>query len=137
MNLSYLFSFRNNFLILQIYCPILTGSCYSVALRDNHLCVENSMRHHCPICYEVHIFPSFIYIGGFHLNNKVRSMRVFWCKFVVLLQYLFDSLKDTIVMKCGHTMHGECQHEMLKHNKWVYANYLAIIWFIKTLSMRK
>ncbi|KAK9288265.1 hypothetical protein L1049_016715 [Liquidambar formosana] len=28
------------------------GSCYSVGLRDNHLCVENSMRHHCPICYE-------------------------------------------------------------------------------------
>uniref|UniRef100_A0A7N0UP06 Uncharacterized protein n=1 Tax=Kalanchoe fedtschenkoi TaxID=63787 RepID=A0A7N0UP06_KALFE len=29
------------------------GSCYSIALRDNHMCVENSMRHHCPICYEI------------------------------------------------------------------------------------
>ncbi|XP_071937818.1 E3 ubiquitin-protein ligase MIEL1 isoform X3 [Coffea arabica] len=59
------------------------GSCYSVGLRDNHLCVENSMRHHCPICYE----------------------------------YLFDSLKDTTVMKCGHTMHCECYHEMIEHDK--------------------
>jgi RING finger/CHY zinc finger protein 1 len=60
------------------------GSCYSVALRDNHSCVENSMRHHCPICYE----------------------------------YLFDSLKDTTVMKCGHTMHCECYHEMIKREKY-------------------
>ncbi|TXG71784.1 hypothetical protein EZV62_000363 [Acer yangbiense] len=58
------------------------GSCYSISLRDNHLCVENSMRHHCPICYE----------------------------------YLFDSLKDTTVMKCGHTMHYECYHEMIEHD---------------------
>ncbi|KAK6930115.1 Zinc finger, RING-type [Dillenia turbinata] len=60
------------------------GSCYSVGLQDNHLCVENSMRHHCPICYE----------------------------------YLFDSLKDTTVMKCGHTMHRECYNEMIKHDKY-------------------
>ncbi|KAH7573621.1 hypothetical protein JRO89_XS03G0181600 [Xanthoceras sorbifolium] len=60
------------------------GSCYSINLRDNHQCVENSMRHHCPICYE----------------------------------YLFDSLKDTTVMKCGHTMHCECYHEMIKRDKY-------------------
>ncbi|KAL2459236.1 CHY-type/CTCHY-type/RING-type Zinc finger protein [Forsythia ovata] len=60
------------------------GSCYSVGLRNNHSCVENSMRHHCPICYE----------------------------------YLFDSLKDTTVMKCGHTMHCECYHEMIKRDKY-------------------
>ncbi|KAJ8431161.1 hypothetical protein Cgig2_030100 [Carnegiea gigantea] len=61
------------------------GSCYSVALRDNHMCVENSMRHHCPICYE----------------------------------YLFDSLKDTTVLRCGHTMHCECYHEMIKRDKYI------------------
>lgn len=60
------------------------GSCYSVGLRNNHLCVENSMRHHCPICFE----------------------------------YLFDSLKDTTVMRCGHTMHLECHQEMIKHDKY-------------------
>ncbi|XP_042516820.1 E3 ubiquitin-protein ligase MIEL1-like isoform X4 [Macadamia integrifolia] len=60
------------------------GSCYAVSLRDNHLCVENSMRHHCPICYE----------------------------------YLFDSLKETTVMKCGHTMHMECYCEMMKHDQY-------------------
>ncbi|KAK4372567.1 hypothetical protein RND71_007951 [Anisodus tanguticus] len=58
-------------------------TCYSVSLRNNHLCVEDSMRHHCPICYE----------------------------------FLFDSLKDTTVMKCGHTMHTECHHEMIKRDK--------------------
>uniref|UniRef100_A0A803NBK9 Uncharacterized protein n=1 Tax=Chenopodium quinoa TaxID=63459 RepID=A0A803NBK9_CHEQI len=60
------------------------GSCYSVALRDNHLCIENSMRHHCPICYE----------------------------------YLFDSLKNTTVLTCGHTMHSDCCQEMLKRDKY-------------------
>ncbi|KAK7839572.1 e3 ubiquitin-protein ligase miel1 [Quercus suber] len=29
------------------------GSCYSVSLRDNHLCVENSMKNFCPVCYEI------------------------------------------------------------------------------------
>lgn len=136
MILSYLFSFRNNFLLLRICCFILTGSCYSIALRDNHLCVENSMRHHCPICYEVHIFP--LIIRGFSFKQHVvGSMTVFWCEFVVLSQYLFDSLKDTTVMKCGHTMHCECYHEMITRDKWVYANYLTNIWFIKTLSLLK
>eukprot|EP00268_Persea_americana_P040842 TRINITY_DN4062_c0_g2_i2.p1 TRINITY_DN4062_c0_g2~~TRINITY_DN4062_c0_g2_i2.p1 ORF type:complete len:263 (+),score=12.57 TRINITY_DN4062_c0_g2_i2:83-871(+) len=60
------------------------GSCYSVDLLGNHSCVENSMRHHCPICYE----------------------------------YLFDSLKDTSVLKCGHTMHWECLIEMTNHDQF-------------------
>ncbi|KAK9052810.1 hypothetical protein SSX86_029440 [Deinandra increscens subsp. villosa] len=60
------------------------GTCYSIKLRNNHSCVENSMHHHCPICYE----------------------------------YLFDSLKDIIVMKCGHTMHSECYKEMIIRNKY-------------------
>ncbi|XP_048602412.1 E3 ubiquitin-protein ligase MIEL1-like isoform X3 [Brassica napus] len=60
------------------------GSCYGIGLRNNHRCVEDSMRHHCPICYE----------------------------------YLFDSLKETTVMKCGHTMHCDCYHEMLKRDKF-------------------
>ncbi|XP_021608634.1 E3 ubiquitin-protein ligase MIEL1 isoform X2 [Manihot esculenta] len=38
---------RNNF----FHCE-KCGSCYQVELRNNHSCVENSMKHHCPICYE-------------------------------------------------------------------------------------
>ncbi|XP_044395689.1 E3 ubiquitin-protein ligase MIEL1 [Triticum aestivum] len=60
------------------------GSCYAVALRDNHQCVEDSMRQNCPICYE----------------------------------YLFDSLKGTRVLNCGHTMHMDCFAEMVDHNKY-------------------
>ncbi|KAL5157528.1 E3 ubiquitin-protein ligase MIEL1 [Glycine soja] len=70
--------------ICKFFDDDVRGSCYSTSLRDNHMCVENSMRHHCPICYE----------------------------------YLFDSLKDTAVMKCGHTMHSECYLEMLKRDKY-------------------
>ncbi|PHT46529.1 hypothetical protein CQW23_15687 [Capsicum baccatum] len=60
------------------------GSCYSVELRDNHLCVENSMKNHCPICYE----------------------------------FLFDSVKGTTIMNCGHTMHMECYAEMIHQNQY-------------------
>ncbi|XP_002520677.2 E3 ubiquitin-protein ligase MIEL1 isoform X1 [Ricinus communis] len=28
------------------------GSCYQVELRNNHSCVENSMKNCCPVCYE-------------------------------------------------------------------------------------
>lgn len=31
-----------------------TGSCYSVHLFNKHSCLENSMRQHCSICYEVY-----------------------------------------------------------------------------------
>ncbi|XP_074591275.1 E3 ubiquitin-protein ligase MIEL1-like [Curcuma longa] len=60
------------------------GSCYSTELHNKHFCIENSMRHNCPICYE----------------------------------YLFDSLKETRVLKCGHTLHMDCCNEMLTHNKY-------------------
>ncbi|GER37506.1 RING/U-box superfamily protein [Striga asiatica] len=32
--------------------------------------------------------------------------------------YLFDSLKDITVMKCGHTMHCECYYELIKREKY-------------------
>ncbi|CAI9108031.1 OLC1v1007543C2 [Oldenlandia corymbosa var. corymbosa] len=60
------------------------GSCYSVDLQDNHSCVENSMKHHCPICYE----------------------------------FLFDSVKGTTIMKCGHTIHAGCFSEMIRQNQY-------------------
>nr|GMD13034.1 E3 ubiquitin-protein ligase MIEL1-like [Ipomoea batatas] len=60
------------------------GSCYAVDLRNNHVCVENSMKNHCPICYE----------------------------------FLFDSVKRTTIMKCGHTMHMECYTEMISQNQY-------------------
>lgn len=60
------------------------GSCYSIHLRNKHSCVENSMKHHCPICYE----------------------------------YLFDSLRETRVLKCGHTIHSECLHDMISHEQY-------------------
>ncbi|KAF7119995.1 hypothetical protein RHSIM_Rhsim13G0016300 [Rhododendron simsii] len=43
-----------------------TASCYSVDLLDNHLCVENSMKNHCPICYE-------------YLFDSVQSTRIMRC----------------------------------------------------------
>ncbi|KAG4133201.1 hypothetical protein ERO13_D08G082300v2 [Gossypium hirsutum] len=60
------------------------GSCYTVDLRDNHFCVENSMKSYCPICFE----------------------------------YLFDSVKSTRIMKCGHTMHMECFSQMTMQNHY-------------------
>eukprot|EP01018_Ginkgo_biloba_P033963 Gb_37753 [translate_table: standard] len=60
------------------------GCCYSVVLQKGHPCVENSMRHNCPVC----------------------------------LEYLFDSLKDISVMRCGHTMHMDCLNKMKKHSHY-------------------
>ncbi|OMP06633.1 Zinc finger, RING-type [Corchorus olitorius] len=60
------------------------GSCYMMNLRDNHSCVENSMKTGCPICYE----------------------------------YLFDSVKGTQILKCGHTIHMDCFKQMIKQNQY-------------------
>ena len=48
------------------------------ALQNNHVCVENSMRQNCPVCFE----------------------------------YLFDSVRPTAVLPCGHTIHTDCLREM-------------------------
>lgn len=61
------------------------GSCYVNSLRGRHMCVENSMKHQCPICCE----------------------------------YLFDSLRETCILDCGHTMHFECFQEMIQHNQYI------------------
>ncbi|KAG1371213.1 putative E3 ubiquitin-protein ligase MIEL1 [Cocos nucifera] len=36
----------------------------------------------------------------------------------ICYEYLFDSLKQTTVLNCGHTMHSHCLREMLKHDKY-------------------
>uniref|UniRef100_A0A804RDX5 E3 ubiquitin-protein ligase MIEL1 n=1 Tax=Zea mays TaxID=4577 RepID=A0A804RDX5_MAIZE len=48
------------------------GSCYSVILRDNHQCVENSMRQNCPICYE-YLFDS---LQGTRVLNCGHTMHL-------------------------------------------------------------
>ncbi|KAL5791733.1 hypothetical protein ACOSP7_000327 [Xanthoceras sorbifolium] len=60
------------------------GSCYSVSVQNNHVCVENSMKNYCPVCYE----------------------------------YLFDSIKGSTVMNCGHTMHSDCFRAMADQNQY-------------------
>ena len=92
----------------------LKGSCYSVNLRDNHSCIENSMQHHCPICYEVFLQP-FPVLSS--LRNWIPIFTSSHLHAGSLLQYLFDSLKDVAVMKCGHTMHRECYFEMIIRDK--------------------
>ncbi|RZS02698.1 hypothetical protein BHM03_00032780 [Ensete ventricosum] len=38
----------------------------------------------------------------------------------ICYEYLFDSLEETTVLKCGHTMHSDCLSEMLNHDKYRY-----------------
>lgn len=64
------------------------------------MCVEDSMRQNCPVCFE----------------------------------YLFDSVRPTAVLPCGHTIHSECLKDMEKNRQLLcpicmktYAD-LAPIW---------
>ncbi|EPS59109.1 hypothetical protein M569_15701, partial [Genlisea aurea] len=33
-------------------------------------------------------------------------------------QFLFDSTKQALILKCGHTMHAECRDEMFSKNQY-------------------
>lgn len=100
-----------------------TGSCYSVSLRDKHCCIENSMKNNCPICYEVCVLMFFCQNRTVTLPSAYCSFKknavsyVRNCRSSSQMQYLFDSLRETSVLRCGHTMHLQCFHEMLKHDK--------------------
>ncbi|MFS7969378.1 putative Zinc finger, RING/FYVE/PHD-type [Helianthus anomalus] len=39
---------------------------------------------------------------------------------MLCLQYLFALMKNTALMKCGHTMHCEYYNEMIKQDKPVF-----------------
>ena len=58
-------------------------------VQGNHVCVENSMRQNCPVCFE----------------------------------YLFDSVRPTAVLPCGHTIHSDCLREM-ERNRSVCLHFL-------------
>ena len=60
------------------------GAALATGAQNNHVCVENSMRQNCPVCFE----------------------------------YLFDSVRPTAVLSCGHTIHSDCLKEM-EHNRQV------------------
>ncbi|KAJ1699443.1 hypothetical protein LUZ63_007955 [Rhynchospora breviuscula] len=46
------------------------------------------------------------------VENSMRN----YCP--ICYEYLFDSLQETAVLKCGHTMHSSCLLEMLSHDKF-------------------
>eukprot|EP00898_Chlorokybus_atmophyticus_P007669 jgi/Chlat1/7903/Chrsp66S07201 len=60
------------------------GCCYTMQLQARHVCVEKSMHHNCPVCFE----------------------------------YLFDSIRPTAVLPCGHTIHQECQVQLQQHHQY-------------------
>ncbi|KAJ0520382.1 putative transcription factor C2H2 family [Helianthus annuus] len=60
------------------------GSCFDVILRGNHTCVGNSMKNHCPICYE----------------------------------FLFDTIKASTIMVCGHAIHLDCSRELIRQDQY-------------------
>ena len=43
----------------------------------------------------------------------------------VCFEYLFDSVRPTAVLSCGHTIHSDCLKEM-EHNRQVA--WLLIVW---------
>uniref|UniRef100_A0ACD5WY32 Uncharacterized protein n=1 Tax=Avena sativa TaxID=4498 RepID=A0ACD5WY32_AVESA len=63
--------------------------------------------HKCGSCYSVTLRDKHRCIEGSMKNN---------CP--ICYEYLFDSLRETSVLRCGHTMHLQCFHEMLKHHKF-------------------
>ncbi|KNA24018.1 hypothetical protein SOVF_019950 [Spinacia oleracea] len=65
---------------------------------------------HCPKC-------GSCYSVGLHDNHECveDSMKNF-CP--ICYEYLFDSTKGTIVMRCGHTIHTECYEDMLKQQQY-------------------
>ncbi|KAL0040618.1 hypothetical protein WJX77_012540 [Trebouxia sp. C0004] len=51
--------------------------------RGKHICVQNSMKQNCPVCFE----------------------------------FLFDSVRPTAVLNCGHTIHEACLTNMTQNQQ--------------------
>lgn len=67
----------NNYYVHSNVTTNGAASCYSVDLRDNHSCVENSMKSHCPICYEVCVK---IIMGYSLISNILYVLKItFFC----------------------------------------------------------
>lgn len=46
------------------------------------------------------------------------------CWILLCLQYLFDSVEDITVLRCGHTIHLKCLREMHSHAKYVIMSHI-------------
>nr|XP_025604146.1 E3 ubiquitin-protein ligase MIEL1 isoform X3 [Arachis hypogaea] len=65
---------------------------------------------HCPTCGSCYS----VNLQGNHpcVENSMKS----FCP--VCYEYLFDSIKGTTIMTCGHTMHMDCFYEMAEQNQY-------------------
>ncbi|GJU79825.1 putative reverse transcriptase domain-containing protein [Tanacetum coccineum] len=89
--------------VTQVIC--LVCDCEQPVARQCTNCGVNMGEYYCDICK--------------FYDDDYTSKEQFHCDDCgICRSYLFDSLKDTTVMKCGHTMHSECCNEMLKRSNF-------------------
>ncbi|KAH7678821.1 RING finger and CHY zinc finger domain-containing protein 1 [Dioscorea alata] len=61
----------------------------------------------CGSCYSTQLLDNHSCV-----ENSMKQQCPICC------EYLFDSLKGTSIMNCGHTIHTDCFEELLEHNKY-------------------
>ena len=54
------------------HCPVC-NCCYGINLRDSHVCVENSMHHNCPVCFE-YLFDSIKQIQVLPCGHTIHQV---------------------------------------------------------------
>lgn len=63
------FLFCRSLSLSNVYCES-TGSRYSISAHNDRVCIENSMKNYCPVCYEVcgstAICHNWLLFTGFH-----------------------------------------------------------------------
>jgi RING finger/CHY zinc finger protein 1 len=89
------------------------GACYAIELRNNHVCVPNSMQRDCPICYEVP--PPLARRSALRREPLRMPASHSLLRLSGWTQYLFDSLEAPQVLRCGHTIHRKCLESYSAH----------------------
>ncbi|TXG63509.1 hypothetical protein EZV62_010503 [Acer yangbiense] len=87
------------------------GSCYAVSVQNNHVCVENSMKNYCPVCYEVCALLLFVMLTAV-LKIYVGLTTFFYADSIFLTQLKAQKYRCP---SCSKTMLNMSTHwEMLE-----------------------
>ncbi|KAK7396848.1 hypothetical protein VNO78_18009 [Psophocarpus tetragonolobus] len=90
---------KDSFIVMNVIFAVLI---FRVGGRDKFFHCKK-----CGSCYSVSLQNNHSCV-----ENSMKS----FCP--VCFEYLFDSIKGSCILKCGHTMHAECYQEMTTQNHY-------------------
>ncbi len=73
--------------------------CYAIELQDSHICIENSMHHNCPVCFE-YLFESIKPIHVMPCGHTIHEASILTHIFSCFVHDDYDAYPPFVTQAC-------------------------------------